>query len=276
MKTCLERLPVDEVEKINGDIILVDSCSNDNTWSTMEDFRNSCQCSVAIIRAEQPGLGLARNLGVAASSGRIIAFTDDDCYLEKNYLEEAVKIFSHLEIQYCGGRILLYDESDAMCSVNYQEEFEIIPSYSFVDAGKVQGANMVILRQVFDQIGGFDPSLGAGTKIRCEDIEFIGRASMSGYTGAHVPSLVVYHHHKRKSPSQELKKLIRKNDLARGAYYASMISKGFRNYLSSWIWHSMIKSLHKPWTYLYFRSIVREVSGAILYWRTHHLSRARE
>ena len=275
LEMCLRQIPVKEIAEVHGELVLVDSCSEDNTWAVIKRFAESCHCAVTIVRAEQLGLGFARNVGIAASKGPILVFTDDDCYLAKGYIRKAVNVFKDAEFQYCGGKILLYDKEYAMYSVNYQDNFEIIPSYSFVETGKIQGANMVVHRQIFDEIGGFDTTLGAGTRLRCEDIEFIGRASMNGFTGAHVPELIVYHHHKRKNYSRALKMLIRKNEIARGAYYASMISQGFRNYLSNWIRHSVIRSFHKPWTYLYYRNIGRELLGALLYWQTRYTRKVK-
>jgi glycosyltransferase involved in cell wall biosynthesis len=266
LQTCLQRIPVKEIDEVNGEIVLVDSCSEDSTRSVMQAFADRCPCPVTIVHAQRPGLGLARNLGIAASRGPVLAFTDDDCYLAKDYMHKAATVFEGSGFQFCGGKILLYDPTDAMYSVNYQDHFEIVPAFSFIRGGRFQGANMVISRQVFEKIGGFDTALGAGTRFRCEDIEFIGRASMNGFTGAHVPDLVVYHHHGRKRPSRALKILIRKNEMARGAYYASMISQGFSTYWKDWFMHSVIHSIHKPWKYSYYRSITRETIGALLYW----------
>ena len=52
---------------------------------------------------------------------------------------------------------------------------------------------------------------------------------MNGFSGAYLPQLVVYHHHRRK-PCPEVEQLRLENDIARGAYYASMSDQGFLNY----------------------------------------------
>ena len=93
---------------------------------------------------------------------------------------------------------------------------------------------MVVSRKVFDRIGLFDPDLGAGTPFRCEDIDFCAKASWAGFTGAHVPELVVCHHHGRK-PGKVIANLCLANDYARGAYYMKYLFKGHFSYLKNWI-----------------------------------------
>jgi GT2 family glycosyltransferase len=190
------------------------------------------------------------------SSGKIIAFTDDDCYLTPGYLENCLLFFKERKFQFCGGRILLYDKSDSSYGCNFSKEFKIIPPYSFIPAGKIQGANMVFDRIVVDKIGLFDPMLGAGTPFRCEDIDYCARASLAGFAGAHVPDLVVYHHHGRK-PGKQIEALKKDNDYARGAYYTKFILKGNYKYLYRWFKYAKnLKNLTRT---------MRELSGGLHY-----------
>lgn len=64
--------PVDE-------IVVVDDGSTDNTVSMLEDFaRQHAQLRVRVIRLENRGPSAARNNGVSAAAGDLIAFLDDD------------------------------------------------------------------------------------------------------------------------------------------------------------------------------------------------------
>jgi glycosyltransferase involved in cell wall biosynthesis len=220
--------------EVNAELIVVNNGSTDNTAEIIENFQQNSPFPIINVLEPKAGLSNARNAGIIASSGRVIAFTDDDCYPQPDLLREATAAFDTNRFSYCGGRILLYDNTDAKFACNYKEVFKLIPPFSFLRAGEIQGANMVIKRDLIEKIGLFDPMLGAGTKFRCEDIEYCARASLAGYWGAHVPSLVVYHHHGRK-PGPEIENLKLENDYARGAYYAKFILKGKINYLSGWI-----------------------------------------
>jgi glycosyltransferase involved in cell wall biosynthesis len=266
LRRCLERISDEELKNVRGEVILVDSDSTDDTYKVMCQFKAKCTSDVQVLRTSRPGLGFARNVGVAHAQSDFLAFTDDDCYLAPGYLEKASTILENARFQYCGGRILLYDENDAMFAVNYQNRFEPIHAYSFIPGGKIQGANMVIHRNVFDKIGGFNPALGAGAHFRCEDIEFIARASMQGIAGAYVPELVVYHHHGRKNQSAEFEKLRKGNDIARGAYYAAMISQGYRKYVLFWLARSFLRNERKPWSIRYYKIIYWELLGVLRFW----------
>jgi GT2 family glycosyltransferase len=211
------------------ELILVDSASHDETAEIMHSHAAQATYPVKCVTAPQAGLGLARNLGIEAASRELLVFTDDDCYMQKQYIEQLLRDFDKTRYQFCGGRILLWDETDAMASVNYHNEFFLIPPGSFLPAGTIQGANMVIHREVIEKVGGFHAQMGAGTKLRCEDIELLGRACMNGFTGAYLPQLVVYHHHRRQL-GPEIEQLRLENDIARGAYYASMSDQGFLTY----------------------------------------------
>lgn len=95
---------------------------------------------------------------------------------------------------------------------------------------------------------------------------------MHGVAGAYVPDLVVFHHHGRKNHSEEFKRLRKGNDIARGAYYAAMIQRGYRRYLFFWLTRSFFRNKRKPWTAHYYLNIYGELSGALQY---HYLTRRK-
>jgi GT2 family glycosyltransferase len=78
---------------------------------------------------------------------------------------------------------------------------------------------MTFSRNAVPVIWDFDPGFGAGTRFRCEDIDYVARMSAAGFTGAYIADIVVYHHHQRREDAG-LTQLKRDNDYARGAYYA--------------------------------------------------------
>lgn len=268
LRRCLDALDTQELADVSGEVVLVDNGSTDNTTEVMEAFAEKAQCPVRFLSEEKPGLGRARNTGVTTASGNVLVFTDDDCYLTPGYIREASTIFDQETFRYCGGRILLHDPTDAPCGLNRTEHFQRIPPYSFVRAGKIKGANMIIHRQVFETIGLFDPQLGAGMPFRFEDIDLIGRASLGGFAGAHIPQLIVYHHHGRK-PGLDVKKLAAQNDLARGAYYAKLALMGEFQFLEFWVsemWKRQRRNQKNPRASLGMLSkTAREMRGTLRY-----------
>ncbi len=258
MSRCLDALDATDFLASEGELILVNNASTDNTSDVLHAFVANCSFPASIV--EEPGLGLscARNAGLHRAKGNIIAFTDDDCYLEAGYLQKAIEVFESGEFDFCAGRILLYDESDAKYSVNYDEDREIFPPRSYIRPGKIQGANMVFRRSVIETVGMFDPMFGAGTPFRAEDIDYCATVSLAGFVGAFIPELVVYHHHGRK-PGDDIENLKRANDYARGAFFAKFILRGHLQYLLGWITYTLRR--RNP------RAFVGEVRGAYDYLR---------
>ena len=264
LSRCLERLSTRELESVNGEVVLVDNGSTDDTPAIMQRFASEAMCPTSIVRETTAGLSRARNAGVRQAEGDTIAFTDDDCYLGENYFRVASGVFAGGQFSYCGGRILLYDSSDAAYGLEEQEAFELVPPHSFISPGRFQGANLIVHRRVFDEIGLFDTDLGAGTPFRCEDIDLVARASHAGFSGAHVPELVVYHDHGRK-PGEDIRALDAANDYASGAYYAKFLRRGHLSYLRGWLAEGLLSRKDIRVTIPKF---MRELKGAIGYLRT--------
>jgi hypothetical protein len=242
------------------EIVIVDNDSTDETPELVERFIQRAPVSTAVVTKKRPGLGAARNAGVAVARGRLLAFTDDDCYPQADWLTEARRAFdTHPDAGIIGGRILLFDPTDAPYTIQEYNRLERVPPRSFVAPGFIQGANFVVARAVMGRIGGFDARLGAGTPFACEDTDFICRASFAGFDVIYDPALVVWHHHGRK-PGPAIAHLERSYAAGRGAYYAKFLCRS----------HSRVvfaKNLYWRWREPAYRrqlgDRLRELGGAV-------------
>jgi glycosyltransferase involved in cell wall biosynthesis len=205
------------------ELVLVDNASTDATAAVINAVAATAPFAVRAVHAPVPGLGRARNVGIAHASGRILVFTDDDCYPRPNYLRAFVEVFEEYAVGFAGGRIVLHNPADAVIGMKDVDTPVEVAPHSFVPAGVVHGANMAVRRDVVTAIGGFDPRLGVGTPcIAGEDIEFVARAVWAGWAGRHDPRPVVAHDHGRK-PGAEAERQQRSYDYGRGAYYAKLL-----------------------------------------------------
>jgi len=257
LSRCLKSINEKEMLNVNGELILVNNGSTDNTEKVMRSFKEKSRFPVKIVNESKQGLGSARNAGLLKAKGEVLVFTDDDCYLTKGYLTKASKVFESGEFDYCGGRIFLYDPTDALCTVHFVEDPYPIPPHSVVIPGMIHGANMIFSRKVVDKIGLFDPMFGCGTPFLCEDVDYVARASMAGFKGKHVPELIVYHHHGRKPIEGKDDKEVRSEyNYAFGAYYTKFILMGNYGYLKHWI----LSTRHTK-----IRNLIREIKGSLWY-----------
>lgn len=229
---CLDRFDISELVKLNGELLLVDNASSDSTREVFERFQaQNPDANVHCFTVAKKGLSIARNAGVERSQSSLIVFLDDDVYLEQGYLARILDFFGEhsAEVGIAGGRILRFDPADSLYCCQLSERYRFYETGSTVRPGALQGANFAIRRVTFDAIGGFDVSLGAGQKYRCEDIDFIARALANGWEAVYDPELVVYHHHGRRD-GEDVESLRHDNSYACGAFFAKMLSLGYGNY----------------------------------------------
>jgi GT2 family glycosyltransferase len=236
LRACLERVAAIHA-KVPWELILVDNGSTDGTGDVAREFLSSGQVAGRLVCEPRVGLGRARNTGIAAATGEILAFTDDDCYPREDLLDRLVEAFADEGLGVLGGRVLLHDPTDAPVTIQTEERAIPLPRGRVVRPGIVHGANLAVRRSALRTIGGFDPMLGAGTPFPCEDIELVARVIVAGWDGGYFPEPVVYHHHRRK-PGPAVDRLRRQYDYGRGAYFAKFIlASGQRSmYLRHWYW----------------------------------------
>lgn len=192
--------------KDQAEIIVVDNGSTDDTDAILQGFHNNEGVKLRLLHESKPGKSHALNCGVVASYGLLLAFTDDDCRLHEDYVSQALAYDSEdKSLVLRGGKIELGDHSDLPITINLYPKRK---SWNRKDgsaktsamAGKVNGCNMTMRREVVSKIGFFDEDFGPGGRmISGDDTEYIYRAYRAGITIEHVPDMGVYHYHGRKT-----------------------------------------------------------------------------
>lgn len=254
---CLEA--VERMAKPPGfELVIVDNGSTDETASLIQNYASKCSYAVRYAFESAPGLGRARNRGLSVARGQIIAFTDDDCYVDQGFATAVLQTFQADEnIGFMGGRILLHDPEDLPITIMESTEPVPYPPRHFIPAGRIQGANVAFRRTALEQAGGFHPLLGAGTPYPAEDIEMVGRLSAMGWAGLYTPVPTVRHHHGRRTQA-EAAKLRAGYEVGRGAYFVAMLKQPTlrASTLKIWYWGIRGQSVQRT---------VREMRGAVGY-----------
>jgi glycosyltransferase involved in cell wall biosynthesis len=218
------------------ELVLVDNGSNDGTAELLHAFCREQSFPVVVESEPRPGLARARNRGLAVSHGEIVAFTDDDCYPQEDFLQCVLRCFRDIDRGFVGGRVLLFDAKDARIGIQESLESVTFPPRSYIRPGVIHGANFAFRRTALMEIGGFDESLGAGSSfLSAEDTDAMARMSASGWWGAYDPRPVVLHHHRRQVES-EIARLKRSYEIGAGAYFAKcLLNPALRSkYVSAW------------------------------------------
>lgn len=85
---CVESLLFGKYKDIN--IILIDDCSEDDSWEYCVTLSNKFDRVTAIQNEKNSGVSFTRNKGIELSDSRYIVFVDSDDWVSENYLQELV------------------------------------------------------------------------------------------------------------------------------------------------------------------------------------------
>ena len=126
------------------------------------------------------GPGVSRNIGWKRGSGRYVAFIDDDCLAEQDWIESLQRVFSENEIGGIEGGITTTDENGEKIDFNPPNRFRW---------NRFKTANLAVRRDVLEEIGGFDERY----HMHREDTDLAWRVIDAGFKMAWVPQCRVHH-----------------------------------------------------------------------------------
>jgi len=170
---------------------------------------------VAYVPEPRPGLSVARNTGIRAASGRIIAFVDDDTLVHPRWLERLLLGFGDPDVLAVTG-LVLPSELESPSQVVFEERMGSagrgyrpmrFDAAFFAPQRRIgvpvwaigAGANMALRREAFALVGDYDERLGAGAAGCSEDSELWYRILAAGGACRYVPDAVVLHRHRREA-----------------------------------------------------------------------------
>jgi glycosyltransferase involved in cell wall biosynthesis len=204
---------------VEVELLIVNNGSTDATAAVLRAWQRSTSVRCRVLLAEQRGLSHARNCGLEHATGKIIAFTDDDCTVARDYLTQVERAYAaDAGPALRGGRVELGDPRDLPFTI----KTDLAPQRfnGGHPGGFIHGCNLTMSRSALELVGRFDTRLGAGQPIgAAEDSDFVYRAHRSGVMVLYDPSIVVFHHHGRRDFA-EVKLLQDVYNLGNGALYA--------------------------------------------------------
>ena len=181
LRRCLQSIDRAAAHADSCEIIVIDNGSVDDTPGVIREF---CEAKAALFQhCHEPrqGLSRARNAGLRHASGKIIAFTDDDCVVEDDFFVAMEAHWRNISgPALCGGRVVLGNPDDQPFTIRNGERGERF-ARDVHPAGFVQGCNFAFNRGVLELVGEFDERLGAGSVFRAgEDTDYLIRADHAG------------------------------------------------------------------------------------------------
>jgi GT2 family glycosyltransferase len=169
----------------NYEVIVVDDGSNDATAEIARKY------PVRLISTPNRGLSSARNTGLAAAAGEIVAYIDDDAYPDPHwliYLAQSFQTTNHCGI---GGPNLPPpgDGPIADCiAVAPGGPIHVLISDRVAE--HIPGCNMAFRKTALESIGGFDTRF----RVAGDDVDLCWRLQQAGGTLGFNGAAVVWHH----------------------------------------------------------------------------------
>jgi GT2 family glycosyltransferase len=184
LKACLESLG--RLNYPDYEVILVDDGSTDSTPQIALLY------SVRCLRHEKNlGLSAARNTGIAAATGEIVAFTDADCRADEDWLYYLAGAFSTGEYSGAGGPNLLPPEDSAVAAAVMASPGG--PAHVMLtdrQAEHIPGCNMAFYKWALVEVGLFDPVFRRAG----DDVDLCWRLQQAGYKIGFSPGGFVWHY----------------------------------------------------------------------------------
>lgn len=205
------------------ELIIIDQSSDNITKQVISEFNDK---RIRYWQVATVGKSRALNFGLEKVKGKVIAFTDDDCVVDRRWMEGINHFFSQ-EPRISGlfGMTLPYqkEKHEGMtCPATYIKLSASIITDPYLDHydNVGLGNNMSFRKNVFREIGKFKTWLGVGSIVSAGGIEseLIYCVLKSGRIIAYNPLVVVYHN--RWITSVAEKKLIAKYTCGLYAFYA--------------------------------------------------------
>jgi glycosyltransferase involved in cell wall biosynthesis len=189
---------------IPWELIVVDNNSRDRTRDLVEELTRSSRLDIRYVFEPRQGKSYALNTGIAEANGEIIALTDDDVIVDRQWLREVKKAFDEFDCLGVAGKVTpLWSFPKPPWLVEtgpYALDWGPIVNFDLGEnpcavRGSPAGANLSFKRTVFDRYGFFRTDLGPskGGLMRGEDTEFFVRLTRCGETILYAPKAVVYH-----------------------------------------------------------------------------------
>jgi cellulose synthase/poly-beta-1,6-N-acetylglucosamine synthase-like glycosyltransferase len=178
------------------EIVVVNDGSTDQTLAISERHQKAYAADpkappLRIITQENKGLSVARNVGAAAASGEIVAYTDSDCVPDPDWLAFLVYRFVRSGFVAVGGPNFPPPEPALVPAAVAVSPGG--PAHVLLDdevAEHVPGCNMAATKKALEDVGGFEPIFSAAG----DDVDLCWRLQNRGYAIGFSPAATVWHY----------------------------------------------------------------------------------
>jgi GT2 family glycosyltransferase len=178
LRRCLGSIHRAVASSPSTELFVVDNQSSDGSGDVARDMG-------ALVLVATGRVSELRNLGAAHASGEILAFVDADHEIGGEWLKTAFEAMSDPCVGAAGAQYVIPSDANWV-----QRRYDTLRSRSAQrhDTDWLGSGNLVIRRDVFKRLGGFDTTLET-----CEDVDLCNRVRAAGYRIVSDPGLLSVH-----------------------------------------------------------------------------------
>lgn len=203
VSNCIEQC-VDSIEKQsfkNCELICVDDCSTDDTYSILNRIKDNSSLNIIIIRLEKnSGPGIARNKGLEIARGKYIAFCDGDDTYDPSFLSKMTSKASQNDSDLVMCNCVLINDRGSSHNISYTDSFDEDSSKErYIALSRTSLCYLLVKKELFNDIE--MPSFRNG-----EDMAIVPLLMLKANKIAHVKDHLYYYHINSTSASNSLKK----------------------------------------------------------------------
>lgn len=210
----------------NFELVVVDQSKDDETFKALELLGPDPR--LRYLRSKTIGKGDALNAGLKETKGSVIALTDDDCTVPPNWLEKFASVFvtyPKVAVAFCCVEAGEHDRAAGFVPDFVRSGDRMLTSMQDARHVRGLGAGIAVRRDMIEELGGFDPMLGPGSKFHdCDDRDIAIRALLSHHHVFETSAISVKHFGFRSW--QQGPQLARRNFLGIGAAYSKFLKCG--------------------------------------------------
>lgn len=183
IRDCFEGLL--KLDYPNFEVIVVNDGSTDSTPAIVQEY------GFRLINTKNQGLSTARNVGLEAATGEIVAYLDDDSYPDPDWLKYLASTFLTTDCAGVGGPNIPPPGNGkiANCVANAPGG-PLHVLFSDRKAEHIPGCNMAFRKDCLKAIGGFDPQFRAAG----DDVDLCWRIQQRDWWIAFNPAAMVWHY----------------------------------------------------------------------------------
>jgi GT2 family glycosyltransferase len=193
LEQCLRSLQ--RIDYPANEVIVVDDGSTDDTREILARFPD-----VRSIHQANRGLSVARNVGLRAATGDVVAYTDSDCFVDPDWLTHLVYQLQRSGAHAVGGPNLTPEDGwlAACVAASPGQPTHVLESDQVAE--HIPGCNMAFRRDALLAINGFDPIYRKAG----DDVDVCWRLQQAGMWITFAPGAFVWHH-RRQGPRSYLR-----------------------------------------------------------------------